>query len=194
VYSVEQFNDRLQEEFGGRLRLRPSLVRETTLFLEERTGRATFTAFADAPDVFLHQTRRRADDRRRANDGYSKVMEVQRGTRAACTLCGTPYLVPICELREVKCGGCGDSIITSFFPLSDVLIDFLKVRDPEHVDQARRVKEEARHAEWLALCEQRSLAKDAGEAFRDSLIEQIPAARYANRTQMWEDAPSSRGA
>jgi hypothetical protein len=193
VYTVEQFNERLREEFGNRLRLRPSLTRESTLFLEERTGRATFTAVADLKDRNIFVAKRRADDRVRARDGYSKVLEVQLGTRSACTLCLTPYHVPICELREIKCRGCGDSIITSFFPLSDVLIDFLKVRDPEHVDQARRVKEEARRADWLDACDQRSLAKDAGEAFRDSLIEQIPAARYAQRTQMWEDAPS-RGA
>jgi predicted nucleic acid-binding Zn-ribbon protein len=193
LYTVDQFNERLREEFGGRLRLRPSLTRESTLFLEERTGRATFTGVADLRDRSSLIAKRRADDRIRARDGYSKVMEVQRGTLSACTKCGTPYQVPLQELREHKCHNCGDSFITAFFPLSDVLIDFLKVRDPEHVDQARRVKEESRRHEWLEMCERRSLAKDAGEAFRDNLIEQIPAARYAQRTQMWEDAPS-RGA
>lgn len=187
MYSIEQFNDRLEEEFGGRLRLRQSLVRESTFFLEERTGRATFTGIADLRDKSSLQARRRADDRLRARDGYSKVMEVQAGTRSACTRCGWAYAVPHLRSAEVRCAQCADQIITAFFPIGETLLDYLKTLDPERVDQARRVKDEERRAEWLAKCEERSLAKDAGEAFRDSLIEQIPAARLSGHTAMWHD-------
>jgi hypothetical protein len=190
VYSPDHFNACLRDIFGDQLRLRRSEVRDTTFFLEERTGRGTFTGIADLKDKSSLQAKWRADERIRARDGYSKVMEVQVGSRSACTRCGTPYVCPQFHTAEVRCTGCADQIYTAFFPLGELLLDYLKKIDPTRANQLRRVRDEEQRQQWLEKCETNTLASDAGHAVGDALIEQIPSARYSGHTSFWEDAPS----
>jgi len=187
AYSIEQFNERLEETFGRRLRLRRSHLRESTLFVEEFAAeeRTLARLIAELPVKSTRQARNRADDYTRARDGYRLFMEVQTGTRSACVRCGHAYRVPEFKVVQLRCPTCDYDFATSFFPIGESLLDYLKMCDPDRVDQVRRVREEEAREEWLKKCDERSLAKDAGEAFRDTLIEQIPAARLSGQTQMW---------
>ncbi len=189
MYSLEQFNDRLEETFGGRLRLRRSALRDSTYFVEEQAGeqRTMARLIADLPVRSSRQAKNREDEYVRARDGYRLFMEVQTGTMSACGRCGQAYKVPQFESVQLRCPACRYEFTTAFFPLGELLVDHLKKGDPSRADQLRRVREETGKAEWLKTCDERSLEKEIGEQFRDTLIDQIPAAHYSGRTAFWGD-------
>lgn len=188
MQTVQEFNERLAEVFGHRLRLRPSLTRETTLLMEERVGRrrTLSSAIADLPNKSIWQARKRADDLTRAADGFSPVFELQVGSRSACVVCNREYHVPVMKFVELKCPRCSNSFITGFFPLGESLIDHLKMSDPTRVDQLRRVRAETSRAEWLKTSADTSFKNEVGESFRDSLIDQIPSFAFTGKTGAWK--------
>lgn len=126
MYSEEQFQARLNQVFGGRLRLRWS-NRKGEFHVEEKVGRAVL------PPIHMDDTR---DDHIRARDGYAFVMAVRPGDRMPCPTCGDILRVPVMYSGVTQCPRCtrlkGRDIYhnAAYFPLGENLIDHLKSIDP----------------------------------------------------------------
>lgn len=182
MHIPDSFAERLEQEFRGRLRVRWSDARQE-FHVEQKVGRG---AFNPLPPRFRSQAehRRRYDAHVRASDGYALVMVVRPGDRAGCDRCGQTLKVPTFASKEVKCA-CGASQVLAYFPLSDSLIDHLKGMDPER--RGQEILREIRDLRDSRDLEGESLAREVSEGFRDTLIEQIPAARLSGRTAYWEE-------
>lgn len=191
MYSEARFQERLEEDFGGRLRLRWSKAEEAWL-VEEKVGRGAF-----AP------TRRRVPGRPwewlpvelddsyiRARDGYARVLAIQPGDRMRCPVCRSEMRVPVMRFGEARCGSCQakgrrSRHAAAFFPLGETLLDHLKRIDPLRGDTRARIRqedEEARRAE-------RIVDKDWNQGLADHLFDeailQIPKVGYTGKEKAW---------
>ena len=121
----EEFQERLNREFRGRLRLRWSDQKQE-YHLEQKVSRA----LASFP------THESDDESIRLRDGYLYLLSIRAGTRMPCPRCQLELQVPVREIREISCQFCKLSgrehrVVAGYFPLDDRLVDYLKRLDPE---------------------------------------------------------------
>ncbi len=133
VTELQEFNSRLEREFGDRYRLRWSPRREE-YHLEQKVG----VSEADAP---LRLTE--GDDTlERARAGYFFIMAIRPGDRAPCPgvdfwtgeRCTATLRVPIKVSAEVTCEKCLERgrkgrYGMAYFPLGDDLIQWIRSID-----------------------------------------------------------------
>lgn len=195
MYSIEDFNERLGDEFRGRLRLRWSNARQE-FHLEEKVGRGAAPMsgmLAALPCKDREQYRRRYDERIRADQGYALVMVVTPGTRVGCPECSLPLQVPVMETREVMCPRCAEKerkvgVVASYWPLSEVFIDHLKRIDPLSDGTRRRLADEEAAARRATLSAEREDDGYLHDILFDEAIRQIPKVGY---TGEWAYATES---
>lgn len=123
----QAFQERLEREFRGRLRIRFSR-KEQEWQIEQKVGRATL------PDTYISLYN---DDAIRAADGYLHVMSVRQGDRMPCPTCRYELKVPVFATVDVACPYCESRgrttrIVAGYYPLEgDALIQHLRRLDPE---------------------------------------------------------------
>jgi hypothetical protein len=120
------FVEKLEHEFGGRLRIRWS-CEEDEWHIEQQMGRGTFEV---PPDVLRY-----SDMWVRARDGYSFVMAIKPKDWMYCPECHAALMVPVLETAEIKCPRCAKGgreahYYAAFYPLTDTLLTFLHQIDP----------------------------------------------------------------
>lgn len=145
MYIPESFQDSLQREFEGRLRLRWSLW-EDSFIVEQKIRREL------ADELGPQATE---DDRLRQRDGYLKLCAVRNGDRMPCPYCKTTLKVPVFEFWLLQCPNCREYSAAGYFELNDRLVETLKgfdwvhaAKNRDRVDAHNRANEEAieRHA------------------------------------------------
>lgn len=126
MLTITEFQRRLDREFGGRLRIRWSAPRQE-YHIEQRVGRAVLPPLRPHhpdEDAFV-----------RARDGYDFLMAIRPGDRLPCPTCHRQLKVAALEFRETTCPHCKEAgrdgrIAACYFPLSEILLDELRARDP----------------------------------------------------------------
>jgi len=97
----EQFEERLEREFRGRLRLRWSPQRYAWL-IEQKVGRGRFPGTKPARTGWDETSDRYVQHR----DGYVELLEVRVGTKMDCPRCHTELSVPFNETKAITCEYC----------------------------------------------------------------------------------------
>ena len=169
------FNKRLDEVFGGRLRLRWSGPKGEW-HLEQKMGRGVFD-----PPTRQHDAE--SDRRQRARDGYDFVMAIRPGDRMPCPTCGQTLRVPIMETAEVSCGLCiGKNrdmrLFAAYFPLGETLIDYLRRIDPLSDGVRRQAADIDKARHQLEASKERAADGALHDGLVDAAIDQIPAWGY----------------
>lgn len=186
MYSVDRFNEILDEEFTGRLRLRESTTSEGVLFVEERIGRAAHDILLNMPFKSRAQRERRHDQFVRTAQGYALVLTLRVGDRFPCSGCRTTLRTPMMEAREVTCPTCARTSIEAFFPLNHSLIDHLRSIDPLRADARQRIREQ----DALQARSEQVRDKDFDAGLEDELfdvaISQIPKVGYTGKEKAWD--------
>ena len=180
MYNTDRFQDRLQEVFGGRLRIRWSTARHE-FHIEERVGRAV------VPPIRIQEGR---DDLIRARDGYAYVMAVRPGDRMPCPHCGRTLRVPVFQSGIAVCGDCSAAqqrnvvFPAAYFPLGENLIDHLRSIDPLRDTTRDNVKAADTHNKQIEAAEQRDLKNFGEDITRDAITtsENFPMVGYTGKT------------
>lgn len=165
------FEEALEREFQGRLRLRWS-KRRKEWHLEERVGRG----------IFAPPRRVEPDDDRviRARDGYSFIAAIQPKDTRGCPECHLPIRVPHLKFKEVRCEYCGfrglsGRLVLAYFPFSHALLEHIRKHDPLRDRTQQNVKEVDLHNQRLEL----GLDRDFTNARQDLLYEGLEATHFA---------------
>lgn len=179
--TLAEFNTRLQDVFGGRLRARWSDY-SRSYHIEQKVGRGVF----DPP---THRDHRESDRWIRARDGYSHVMEIRVGDRMACPTCHLPVDVPTMELAETRCLYCklkgrDTTFVACYFPLGETLIDHLRKIDPENDGIRRQAAEIERNQRRAELSRERAADGALRDGLMDAAIDQIPKWGYGGMKRL----------
>lgn len=140
LYRVpEKFQERLEEEFGDKIRVRWSPKLEEWHFEQKvRRGLAGFPQGLDQ-DRF-------SDDLIRYADGYMWIFSIKQGTRFACHKCHLPLDAPTRQFKMVSCSHCrlkgyDHQRLACYWPMDETLIDKLKQLEKEIDVMGRKTKE-----------------------------------------------------
>ncbi len=174
MHIPEWFRDQLDREFGGRLRIRWSVLRRA-FHIEERVARPRALPFRIDE----------ADDRTlRVRDGYDLFCEVARGDRLPCPECGQEVKVAPLAFAEASCGRCRarnkeGRWTFGFFPLNDTLLQYLRSCDSTLTDQHGRVRAMDEENARREAIKEGDLTDERQAILKDGLIhEQIPKVGY----------------
>lgn len=178
VNGIQEFNERLDEVFRGRLRARWS-HKTQSVHIEQKVGRM----------VQLNVPVGTMDDLKiRLRDGCHYVLEVQPGDRMPCPACRKTLQVPTFEFRELQCM-CGKKMAAAYFPLGESLVDHLKRIDPMSgaSKQLRfEVNEQNRRATMGQARELGNIVEGAGKDQFNQMA-QIQSVGYTKNTgRMWD--------
>lgn len=167
------FQGRLKALFQDRLRLRWSLAFGAWL-IEQKVGRAAFEVPYDAPwnDRVIQM-----------RDGYAQVMLVAPGTSMPCPACARPLTLAPLDIVEIRCAHCASqrhdvSLLGGYFPLDEVLLDHLKLIDPERGDLPERVAREEAAALRATRLQEEAGQREASAQLKDALLDQLPTAGF----------------
>lgn len=177
LYRTPQiFQDRLQEEFGDRLRVRWSdQWKEWNVEQKVRRG---FAGQGVTEDRF-------SDDVIRYKDGYVWVMSFKQGTKFDCPKCGLDLVAPTRETVMVSCRYCKAKgyehrWLASHWPMDECLIDHLKMLE-KGIDS---VPDKLRHAQAVLQKQQLRQVLDptlAGFEDRFNKLAGIPSVGYTGK-------------
>lgn len=174
---TREFEDRLQREFDGRLRLRWS-NRAGEFQVEQKVGVGREAPISDNDE----------DDLVRARDGYAYVMSVRDGDRMPCPTCNYTVQVPYLEVAHIRCPYCkfkgrNTYMVAGYFPLNDNFINYLKERDPLRGASKELAAAMDRRNEALAKSAEQAHADRAVAAFDDSYrrVVGIPQTGYTGK-------------
>lgn len=152
MHAPQQFVDRLEREFRGRLRIRYS-HKEHSWEIEQRVGRAI------QPDRYIPLN---DDDAIRARDGYLHVMSVRTGDRMPCPRCRMELKVPFNQTVDINCGFCElkgkqTHIVAGYYTLDgDDLIQHLRRIDPERGASVELARDADRRNQALEASHERA--------------------------------------
>jgi hypothetical protein len=124
LYTVPtEFEDRLQERFGGKFRVRWS-DQNSEWQLEQRVRRS------HAPV----QEGGWRDDVIRYNDGFAWIMSWKQGSKFACPKCAYTLTAPTRSTRMVVCQPCqlkgyDHQWLAGHWPMDDTLIEYIEKMD-----------------------------------------------------------------
>lgn len=179
----EQFQERLQDVFNGRLRARWS-HKTQSVHIEQKVGRMIELGryVPSTDDVAIRQ-----------RDGYHYVLEVQPGDRMPCPTCKQTVNVPAFQFRAVECTWCKlmgkeHRIVAAYYPLGENLIEHLKRIDPLMGASKQLRLEVNKGNEWLLQQQQRHLSNVVEDAGKDQFekIAGIQSVGYTKNTgSMW---------
>jgi hypothetical protein len=183
----QEFTERLNRDFDGRLRVKWSNFSKRYR-IEQRAARGQM--WPDKPIL------ENDDEQQMIRDGYFFVMDITPGDKTQCAKCNTWLNVPIREVRIIACPVCKMMGRTyrmnlGFFPLTDSLIDYLKGIDPERGLPAKAIEKMRSNNEQQMLSMQRSMSNN-GEAYGKenfNRIVGIPQFGHTGKETSWEDAP-----
>jgi hypothetical protein len=139
------FQRQLDEEFGGRFRVRWSEKRKTfQVEYKVERGQALEPPPIDENGRFDTYD----DDYIRARDGYDFIVEVTSGDRMACPKDGLTIRLTPMQMKEHRCDYCtlkgrDGRVSVVYFPLNHILIEHLRFIDPMNGGQ-KRVRDLAR--------------------------------------------------
>lgn len=185
----EDFQRRLEREFGGRLRIRWS-VKRGEFHIEQKVGRASL------PPTFVSE----ADDETiRAKDGYGFVMAIRPGTRMPCPGCSTTLDVPAMRTGEVRCTFCrvkglDGRYAAAYFPLEgDALIQHLRRIDPLNTWRDALAAEADAINRRITASKDRDLSNYNEAVAKDwfNRLVGIPQVGYTGKEHSWA-SPSKR--
>lgn len=175
----QEFQDRLNDAFEGRLRIRYS-QQANELQIEQRVARGliNFPLKNDQDDEAI-----------RLRDGYFYVMSIRNGDRMPCPKgCGSTLRVPVREIRELSCPICKSRglehrVSAGYFPLDDQLIERLKTMDPlRGASKELRDKINKHNDAFVAKQRQDVLDKMSDQAGEDfTKIAGIPSVGYTGK-------------
>lgn len=170
----EWFEEQLEREFRGELRLRWSEQRKEW-HIEQRVGRAALSP----PKRWDPHSDRLV----RARDGYHFFGAIQPRTTRTCPSCKWPIQVPELTFKEAQCGYCGykglsGRMVLAYFPLGWQLIDWLKKHDPTRDHMKRTLKEIDLHNERVELEKEGRAEEERQDVLTDILLDQIPTFGY----------------
>lgn len=123
LYRVpEEFKQRLQEEFGDKIRVRWS-DKWNEWHVEQKVRRG-LAAPPSKVDPY-------SDDQIRHNDGYMWIMSVKQGSKFDCPQCGLTLHAPTRATEHVVCGHCklkgyNAHWLACHWPLDETLVQHLK--------------------------------------------------------------------
>lgn len=178
----KDFQNRLEEVFRGRLRIRWSPKREAW-HIEQQVGRAASPPYRIDPfdDSLIC-----------ARDGYAFVMEVRQGTRMPCPTCHLELPVPVMETCEVRCNYCkmkgrDGRVRAAYYPLGEVLIDYLRKIDPERGATQELADEADRANRAMLAAQERALSNTIEAAGKDAFtkIAGIESVGYTGKEHSW---------
>jgi hypothetical protein len=184
MHIPSDFAEKLERDFGGRLRVRWSHQRGEYV-IEEKVGRAALPAFRTS-EIDDHMIRER--------DGYAFVLAVRPGDRMACPHCHLTMKVPVREFREVICTHCqwkgrDGRYQACYWPLGDSLLEYLRKIDPLRDGPRRMADEAAAHNEQRDRIRDKDYAAGMHDVLMDAALSQIPKTGYRGATPYWNDAP-----
>lgn len=182
-----EFEERLEQEFNGRLRVRWS-PSSGQYRIEQKVARAQM--WGDRPIL------ENDDEATMIRDGYFYVMSIAPRDRMNCKRCNTELEVPLYEARVVACPICklmGRTFkyAVAYFPLGDKLIDHLKKIDPERGLSRDQMKALRESNEALLRSQQRAVSNNA-EAYGKDNFNRLVGIQQVGRTgreSAWLDAP-----
>lgn len=180
----EQFQERLEEEFGDLLR-----VRYSNKFEEWHVEQKTRRGLAGFPQG---QDQDRFDDNLiRYADGYMWIMSIKQGTRFSCYSCHMPMDAPTRKLKMVSCDHCRRKgkdhyRMACHWPFDETLIEELKrlSKGIDDTNQKLQVKNELLQQQQI-----RAAIDPALDAHLDDFHRVVgnPQAHLSGRTQMWQE-------
>lgn len=185
LYRVpEEFQQRLEQEFGDRLRVRWSnKYDEWHVEQKVRRGLAGFPQGQDQ-DRF-------DDNLIRYADGYMWVMSLKQGSRFSCHICHLPLEAPARKMKMVSCDHCrlkgyDHYRLACFWPMDETLIDELKRLDRAIDDGAQKVleKNQLLQKQMLRNAIEPTLAAHLDDFNR---IVGIPSVGYTGKEKMWHE-------
>ena len=140
LYRVpSNFQQRLEEEFGDRLRVRWSNEREEW-HVEQKVRRGLAGFPQDS------ESNRFSDDLIRYADGYIWVMSIKQGSRFSCHKCHLPLTAPTREWKMVSCEHCrlkgyDHQRLAGHWPFDETLIEKLKELEKSIDDMGRKANQ-----------------------------------------------------
>ena len=174
----EEFAQRLESAFDGRLRIRWS-VSDQVYHIEQKVARGII----NFPAALTN------DEQIRLRDGYHFVMALTAGDRMPCPRCGHTLKVPLRQSTMVSCPTCQSRglehrVAAAHFPLDDTLIDHLRSIDPlRGMSRALRTKVDAHNAAMMRREQQHVLDQMTSAALDDfNRIAGIPSVGYTGPT------------
>lgn len=198
MYISSEFQERLDEVFHGRFRVRWSdKMHEFQLEQKVATGQLMSPPPQD-PEAETERWDTYDDNFIRARDGYFYVMSIRNGDRMPCPICAgldgqhTELKVPVFETRETVCYRCqlmgrDGRFAAVHFDLDDRFIEHIRNLDPE-TDGPQRARQRiranrARHQNRL----QAELdAADYAVQFNKNQVDNNPMVGYGPKTRQVE--------
>jgi hypothetical protein len=185
--TIAEFNQRLQTEFGGRLRARWAPT-QREIHIEQKVGRGIWDPPLPSHKITPKTEALQFEKRERAKDGYAFVMAVKPGDRTACPVCHLSVRVPVMRIEEAVCLYCRSrnrdtTFMAVYFPLGEVLIDHLKKIDPERDGVQRQIRD----VEMANAARQKAIDKAAEDTrydlLKDAILQQLPSVGYTGKEQ-----------
>lgn len=181
IYRVpEEFQEKLQREFGDKIRVRWS-DKWNEWHVEQKVRRGV----AATPQKFDPYN----DDVIRFNDGFVWVMSVKQGSKFDCPQCGLTLSAPTRETHHVVCGHCklkgyNSHWLACHWPLDETLIEHLKKLQWQIDDTSANL---AKSDIALRKLQERALLDPTLAAFEDShaKLAGILQTGYTGKEKMW---------
>ena len=156
---AREFTDRLQRDFGDRLRIRWSQASQQWL-IEQKVGRAAIPA---RPGSELE------DGWIRARDGYALVLTISPGDRERCQRCGETVRLPVYDFRETSCPRCGKLTRSCYWLLNDHLLEHLRWIDPLRDGPRRMAKDADRATQDAEKSRNRAASNETESILKDAI-------------------------
>lgn len=184
----EHFEQKLEREFRGRLRIRWSHERHE-FQIEQRVRRSLAPGWTKKHRAWDDTS----DDYIRHRDGYVLLVAIRVGTKMPCPRCQTELDVPFNETKNIICAYCklqGKSphIAAMHVPLNDTLIDYLKRLDPENPISERLNEDNDRQNAALVAAMEQDATNAAVSGFEERYrrIVGIPQVGLSGATAFWK--------
>lgn len=192
----EQFEQRLESEFGGRYRIRVSEARGE-FHVEQRIGAGFHPGTIKIAPQSAKQYRARWDDMLRARDGYVLTFIVTPGDRTECPSCHATLHVPVKSLTHLSCPACEvrgkkTTLTAGYWPLNDDLLQHLRRIDAYTGGHERIAADIAKDTAAKSAQQARDLVRDGEAAVRERFKRMvgIPQQGYTGKESAWLDAPA----
>lgn len=187
MHAPESFVEKLEDVFGGRLRIRWSNQRHGWL-IEQKVKRGLFPGTKPTAKGWDESSDKYVQNR----DGYVELMEVRSGTLMDCPKCGTELKVPFMDTTAVRCPMCrmnghDPAINVVFIPLNDSLIDKLRSLDPTNPISDALADDIDRANEALEAAMLRGAVNIVGAGAREryNRLWNVVQKGYTGREKMW---------
>lgn len=187
-YIPQEFEESLEREFNGRLRIRWSPLQEQYR-IEQKVARAVM--WPDKPIL------ENDDEATMIRDGYFFVLSIMPRDKMKCKKCGSildvPYMstsIVICDICKLM--GYAYKKTAGFFPLNEKLITHLKSIDPERGMSKEQIAKMRENNEAIVRSQQRSITNNIEAYGKDNFTKLAGIAQtgFTGKESAWLDAPA----